>query len=81
MTTKPRRLADLSDDEIEAERKRRRAANRPKRVRVFEMDEDTFQKHFGSQDSGGDDDEEDDDEDKGDEGEDEGAAGYFRKSS
>lgn len=71
MPVKPRKLADLSDDEIEAERKRRKAANAPKKVRVYEMDEDTYKRIHGKT--------EDDDEDDESEEEsgDEEKPGYF----
>lgn len=63
MPTKPRRLQDLSDEELAAEAKRRRQANRPKKIRVFEMDEETFKKHFGESDEDDEEEEEDDDDD------------------
>ncbi len=78
---KGRDLSSLSDEELEAERKRRRAANRPKKYRMYEIDEDTFRSLIGA----GADDVTDDDEDGDDEDEDEepegdakGRKGYFR---
>ena len=47
MPPKSRKLSDLSDDEIEAERRRRKAANRPRTVRIIEMDEEQYKKLFG----------------------------------
>jgi hypothetical protein len=55
----PAKWEEVSDEELEAERKKRRAANRPKTFKVWEVDEDTFKKHF----RGGDDDDDDDDDD------------------
>lgn len=62
-----RDLSGLSDEELEAERRRRRAANRPKKFRVYEIDEGTLEKLLGAGAEDVTDDEDEDDEDEDDE--------------
>lgn len=79
MPPKARKLSDLTDDEIEAERKRRRAANKPKYVEVHRMTEEQYQRLLRSSDVAGEEDDENDDEDDDAEGgdDDKGGSRYF----
>ena len=69
-------LSQLSDDELEAERKRRRAAARPKsyKVREYEVDEATYRRLIGG---GAEVVDEDDEDDEDDGGGGKNGAGYF----
>lgn len=77
MPAKPRRLADLSDDEFDAEAKRRAGLKKQRtarRIPVVMMSEEEFEQRFGS---GKSEDDDTDDTDEGEEEEDEGGTGYF----
>ena len=76
MPLKGRKLSDLSDEELEAERKRRKAAAQPKHVNVIRMTEEQFQRLMAEQTADDDDDEDEtDDEEESEEPEPKG--GYF----
>lgn len=76
-----RKLSELNDDELAAEVRRRKAANKPRTVKIreIEMDEEQYQRLHGKPK---DDDETSDEDDEGseddDEAEDEPKKGYFK---
>lgn len=75
-----RKLSELNDDELAAELKRRRQANKPKTVRIreIEMDEEQYKRLHGkpSDDTDGEDGE--DDEEEQEDGEEGTKKGYFK---